>query len=129
MAWTCPECGLAEIADADTVCRGCGYRRLGRVVLVSETTGKQIDTGVDIEVTVHLLQTLGDEDARFASPFQFVLARDVEKRAWTIRHRTEARNPTYLNGSPLPASPVPLTEEDRISIGPEKLPLRVKLPH
>ena len=125
MSWKCPECGL-ENTDGTRACDGCGVIRWGKLVLTSETTHLEITIGVDTVVGKRLLCSFAGDEAVYASEPQFAVQRDAPRRGWTISHDVRAKNPTYLNGSAL-ASPMLLADGNVVSIGPEKMRLRVRL--
>jgi len=127
MPWKCPECGT-EIPDtAGKGCDACGYIRFGTLILASEASGKELQIGIDTSVTRYLLKGLVGEESRYASPDQFHVCRDSAVKSWVVSHTVEAKNPTCLNGRPLETAPEPLKDGDVLSIGPERLRLRVRI--
>ncbi len=126
MNWKCPQCGL-EVAEGRHRCDGCGEISFGRVRIRSLETGSEITLGIDTEITRHLLAGFAGGDAAFASPIQFILIRSIAHERWAVSHSTKATNQTYLDGHPLPTDPVPLNGGEVISVGPERLRLRVEI--
>jgi hypothetical protein len=127
MSWKCPECGT-EIPDiAGNGCDACGYIRYGTLILASEASGKELQIRIDTSVTGYLLKGLAGEDSRYASVDQFRVYRDSAIKSWAVRHTPEAKNPTCLNGKPLESVAAPLKEGDVLSIGPERLRLKIKI--
>lgn len=126
MAWKCPQCGFTNASDASLSCEACGFTRAGKLVLVSEATSKRLAVGVDTAIGKHLLETFAGGDHVYAAEPQFLLARDLVQGGWSIAPAPGAKNPTFLNGAALGAAPAPLREGAVITIGPEKLRLRVE---
>jgi hypothetical protein len=125
MTWKCPDCGF-ENDDGKRACEGgCGYAKVGRLILESATTGKRVPVAINTDFTKQLLLAFAGEDAKYASAPQF----SVSKRpgeGWFIEHASGAKNPTFLNGAEL-SSRVQVADGDVVSIGPEKMKVRLKL--
>ncbi len=81
---------------------------------------------IDTEVGRYLLAFAG-EDARFAANPQFRLQRHSGLKSWAVVHDAAARNPTFLNGLALPAEAAAVKTGDVLSVGPERIPLRVEI--
>ncbi|HEU4560275.1 MAG TPA: hypothetical protein VFS20_20665 [Longimicrobium sp.] len=126
MAWKCPQCGFMNASDASLRCEACGFTRAGKLVLVSEETSKRLTVGVDTAIGKTLLETFAGADHAYAAEPQFLLARDLVNGGWSIAPAPGAKNPTFLNGAALGAAPAPIGEGAVITIGPEKLRLRVE---
>ena len=127
MAWKCPQCGFTHEDESVGRCEACGFARGGgRLVLVAEGTGKRLSVGVDTAIGKHLLQAVGGDDHRFAAEPQFLLARDPLGGGWSIAAAAGTTNPTFLNGAGLGEVPVPLEPGAVISIGPDRMRLRVE---
>lgn len=127
MAWKCPQCGVVNQDDAVTVCEACGYARPGgKLVLVSEQTNGRLRVGVDTAIGRELLETFAGPDHAYAEDPQFLLARDPVGGGWTIAPAPGTTNPTFLDGAALGEAPVPLPPGAVITIGPDKLRLRVE---
>lgn len=126
MAWKCPQCGFLHADDATVRCEACGFNRAARLALVAEETGKRLSVGIDTAVGKQLLQTFAGADHVYAAEPQFLLARDPARGGWSISPAPGARNPTFLNGAALGDVPTPLEAGAVITIGPEKLRLRVE---
>jgi hypothetical protein len=73
------------------------------------------------------LKTLDPGEARFASTEQFIVEKAQDRGGWVIRHVTGATNPTYLNGSDVPAEGAVLKTGDAVSIKDKYLRLAVRL--
>jgi hypothetical protein len=127
MAWKCPQCGFVHESDAARVCEACGYVRApGTLVLVAEQTRRSLQVGVDTAIGKELLETFAGADHAYAADPQFLLARDPVRGGWSIAPAPGAVNPTFLNGAELGAAPAPLESGAVITIGPERLRLRVE---
>ncbi len=124
MPWQCGQCGHEGNDDASQACAGCGHIAVS-LVLTAESTGKSLRMNIETSVSKMHLGRLDDDDCRFASSPQFKVYKDVALGAWALRAEPSAKNPTYLNGSALPAEPAALKAGDVISIGPERMKLRV----
>ena len=126
MTWKCPQCGFGNTAACSRTCEGCGHVNFGHVLLLSVDTAKQIRMSIDTAVGQGLLKSFAGDDAKYASDPQFRLYKDTTLAAWAIAKIPTAKNPTFLNGSPLSDAPTPLTEGAVISIGADKMKLHVK---
>lgn len=126
MAWKCQQCGH-ESEDSSTCCQGCGVARLGSLVLSSETTGKKLSMRINTDVGQYLLRNLVADDAKFAANPQFHLTCGRATGTWMIQHDTKAKNPTFLNGTPLSLEPSALNEGSIITIGSDKAKLTVEM--
>lgn len=127
MAWKCPQCGVLNASDAVTICEACGHvRGGGKLALVSEQTSERLEVGVDTAVGRELLETFAGPDHVYAADPQFLLARDAATGGWTVAPAPGTTNPTYLNGAALGDAPAPLPPGAVITIGPDKLRLRVE---
>lgn len=127
MAWKCPQCGFVQQNDAVNVCEACGFvRSAGTLVLVAEQTDERLQVGVDTAIGKELLETFAGADHVFAADPQFLLARDLAHGGWSIAPAPGTRNPTFLNGAALGSAPAPLPPGAVITIGPDKLRLRVE---
>ena len=126
MAWKCPQCGFVHESDAN-VCEACGFvRSAGRLVLVAEQTAGRLRVGVDTAIGKELLETFAGADHVYAAEPQFLLARDMVRGGWSIAPAPGTLNPTFLNGAALGDAPAPLPPGAVITIGPDKLRLRVE---
>jgi hypothetical protein len=127
MAWKCPQCGFVQQNDAVNVCEACGFvRSAGTLVLVAEQTAERLQVGVDTAIGKELLETFAGADHVYAADPQFLLARDLVQGGWSIAPAPGTRNPTFLNGAALGSVPAPLPPGAVITIGPDKLRLRVE---
>jgi len=126
MTWKCPQCGFSNADDAVLACEACGFTRAGKLVLVAEETSKRLAVGVDTAIGKHLLETFAGADHVYAGEPQFLLARDLVRGGWSIAPAPGAKNPTFVNGAALGTAPAPLQSGAVITIGPEKLRLRVE---
>ena len=127
MAWKCPQCGFVHENDAALVCEACGFvRAAGRLVLVAEQTRKRLQVGVDTAIGKELLETFAGADHVYAADPQFLLARDPLNGGWSIAPAPDVKNPTFVNGAALGSAPAPLPPGAVITIGPDKLRLRVE---
>ena len=127
MAWKCPQCGFVQQSDAVNVCEACGHvRSAGTLVLVAEQTAGRLQVGVDTAIGKELLETFAGADHVYAADPQFMLARDPVQGGWIIAPAPDTKNPTFLNGAALGAAPAPLPPGAVITIGPDKLRLRVE---
>lgn len=127
MAWKCPQCGMTHENDAQNVCEACGFvRSAGRLVLVSEQTSERLQVGVDTAIGKELLGTFAGADHVYAADPQFLLARDAVNGGWSIAPAPDTINPTFVNGAALGNVPAPLPPGAVITIGPDKLRLRVE---
>jgi hypothetical protein len=128
MGWKCPKCGFENDAAGNRCGAGCGFVRVPkRTVLASETTNQHLRMHVSTLVGKVLLMRLDPSDAIYASEPQFEIIKDERLGAWAIRHHDTARNPTYLNGERLDNVAHALAAGGIISIGPDRLKLRVIL--
>ena len=125
MGWKCPHCGFMN-GDGAARCEACGFTPASRLVLVAEETSERLSVGVDTAIGRHLLQTFAGGDHVYAAEPQFLLARDLVRGGWSIAPAPGAENPTFVNGAALGTSAAPLENGAVISIGPEKLRLRVE---
>jgi hypothetical protein len=126
MAWKCPACGFLSEADDVRRCESCGHARIGALTLVSEQTSRRLRVAVDTPVGKHLLRSFAGDDHVYASEPQFLLARDLVEGGWRIAAAPGAVNPTLLDGAELPETPAALEHGATLSIGPERLRLRVE---
>ncbi|HEV2146412.1 MAG TPA: hypothetical protein VGR37_03255 [Longimicrobiaceae bacterium] len=126
MAWKCPACGFGNEADDARRCDSCGHTRAGRVVLVSEHTSQRLTVAVDTPVGKRLLRGIAGDDSVYASEPQFLLSRDLVEGGWRIAPAPGAVNPTFLNGAELTEPSAALEHGATLSIGPERLRLRVE---
>jgi hypothetical protein len=126
MAWKCPACGYISEAENARRCESCGHTRAGRVILVSEQTAQRLTVAVDTPVGKRLLHSFAGADSVYASEPQFLLARDLVEGGWKISPAPGARNPTFLNGAELKEPSAALEHGAILSIGPERLRLRVE---
>lgn len=125
MPWKCPACGFENRADARR-CESCGHTRAGRLVLVSVLTSQKLTVAVDTPVGKHLLRGIAGDDYVYASEPQFLLSRDLVNGGWRIAPAPGAVNPTFLNGAELTEPHAALVHGATLSIGPERLQLRVE---
>jgi hypothetical protein len=83
--------------------------------------------GITTQVGRSLLKAMDGVDSVYASDPQFIVNRDEAAGAWMLEHHPAARNPTFYNGAAVGSTPCPLATDGIISIGPERLRLRVNL--
>lgn len=126
MAWKCPACGFMNEADGVRRCDSCGHARIGTLTLVSEQTSQRLTVAVDTPVGKHLLRSFAGEDHIYASEPQFLLSRDLVEGGWRVAPAPGAVNPTFLDGAELAGAPAALEHGATLSIGPERLRLRVE---
>jgi hypothetical protein len=126
MSWKCPACGFVNEGGNARRCESCGHTRAGRVVLVSEHTSQRLMVAVDTPVGKRLLRTFAGDDHVFASDPQFLLARDPREGGWTVSPAAGSLNPTFLNGVELTEPAAALEHGAILSIGPDRLRLRVE---
>ncbi|HEX9939390.1 MAG TPA: FHA domain-containing protein [Longimicrobium sp.] len=107
-------------------CEACGFTPATKLVLVAEETSQRLSVGVDTAIGKHLLETFAGRDHVYAAEPQFLLARDLVRGGWSIAPAPGAKNPTFVNGAALGTAPAPLEQGAVITIGPEKLRLRVE---
>ena len=125
-AWHCDNCGHDANDASDPRCHACGeYRMPRRVVLAGEASGDELAMHITTKVGQRLLATVDAADSQFASSDQFEIVKT--ESGWQVRHEASATNPTFYNGSPLSAEPQSLEPDTIISIGPDRLKLRVRL--
>ena len=105
---------------------GCGNARFGKLVLIGSETGKSLRMTIDTIVGKHLLSGIGGDDSRYASEPQFHFVKDLAFGRWLVVHDSSAKNPTFLNGRLL-SVPTPLEAEAVLTIGPERLKLKVTI--
>lgn len=127
MSWKCPECGFEGNTDTRPVCDGCGYADCGTLALLAVDTGEWMRLSIDTAVGRRLLRTFAGSDAAYASDPQFWLRRDPERGGWTVTHASDAHNPSYAGGTPIGSSPTPVEPGATLSIGPDRLRLRVSI--
>ena len=126
MQWKCANCGF-ENSPGKSVCEGgCGNARFGKLVLIGSETGKSLCMTIDTIVGKRLLSGIGGEDSRYASEPQFHFVKDLTHGRWLVVHDSGAKNPTFLNGRLLSA-PTPIEAEAVLTIGPERLKLKVNI--
>lgn len=126
MAWKCPACGFMNEGDDTRRCESCGHTRAGKVILISEQTSQRLTVSVDTPVGKLLLRSFAGDDHIYASEPQFLLARDLAEGGWKISPAPDAMNPTFLNGAELTEPSAALEHGATVSIGPERLRLRVE---
>jgi hypothetical protein len=127
MTWKCQSCGF-DNPDSSSVCQGgCGFVRLGSLVLVAEGTGSKLTMNIDTLVGRRHLRKLDAAASRFASDPQFRLFRDNARGGWLVEHQATAVNPTLVNGVEISSGPVALGEGAILSIGAEQLKMRVQI--
>lgn len=124
--WKCPDCGTVAPSSAPRRCDGCGHVKFGDLTLTSEETDKSLVFGIGTVVSKYLLAGVESADVRYASSAQFKVLRDETAVVWKVQHDPSATNPTFLNGGAL-ESPSTLKSGDILSIGIERLKLRVKV--
>lgn len=122
----CPACGYVR-QEHSRACDVCGHFEFGTLALVSCATGAEVTFAVDCPVGQALLLGVAGTDSAYASNPQFRVFRSVECRSWTIEHSASARNPTWLNGAALAGAMRPLAPGDCVSIGPDRLLLKVSI--
>lgn len=127
MSWKCPHCGFPNPDRAIRRCESCGFAHHGKLVLVSLETEGRLPVAVDTAIGRRLLQTFAGGDHVYAAEPQFLLSRDLAEGGWRIRPAAGAKNPTFLNGVDLAGESAPLEPAAVISIGPERLRLRVEI--
>jgi hypothetical protein len=96
---------------------------------VSDETGQAIECQLDTVLGSPTLKRLRDSGLKFVSQGQFTLKKNVERGGWIVTHLSYAKNPTYLNGAPIPAEGSPLSEGDKLSIKGVHFQLSVFLLH
>jgi hypothetical protein len=127
MGWKCSRCGTDNDEHA-TVCHGmCGYVRFGKLILVSSETGEEVRMNVDTPVGKSLLKRLVGDEARFASEPQFQLRRSEAQSAWVIVPDEKAVNATYVNGAKAEGCGVKIDNGAEITIGTDKVRLKVRV--
>ena len=126
MAWKCPACGFTNEAESTRRCDSCGHVRVGKLTLVSEQTSQRLTVAIDTAVGKRLLRSFAGDDYVYASEPQFLLSRDLVEGGWTISNAPETVNPTFLDGTELTGAPAALEHGATLSIGPERLRLRVE---
>lgn len=127
MPWECGRCHFDANRDEDRQCQACLRRRMAKaVVLVDAASGREQRTNLATPVGRRLLRRIA-EDAHYASDPQFDLLRDDTAGSWLVRHSSSAANPTYYDGRPLGAEPLPVEDGGTISVGPERLRLTIRL--
>lgn len=126
MSWKCPACGFINEGAETRRCESCGHTRIGKVILVSEQTTQRLTVAVDTPVGKRLLRGFAGEDYIYASEPQFLLSRDLVEGGWRIAPAPGVVNPTFLNGAELAAPSAALENGATLSIGPERLRLRVE---
>ena len=128
MARKCPVCGFENSCDHSRACEGgCGHIHFGTLVLVAEATGKHTAT-TDRRTRVGrgLLRSFAGDDARYASEEQFMVYMDAALGCWAVRGTPTARNPTFVNGTPI-TDATALMNGALISIGKDRLKLKVRI--
>ncbi|NBQ67632.1 MAG: hypothetical protein EBU46_01895 [Nitrosomonadaceae bacterium] len=95
-------------------------------MLIGTETGKCISMTIDTIVGKRLLSGIGGDDSRYASEPQFHLVKDLAHGRWLVVHDSGAKNPTFLNGRLL-SVPTPIEAEAVLTIGPERLKLKVSI--
>ena len=125
--WICPKDGI-ENPLKEKRCMVCRHPNLPEfVVLQSASTGKEAEFKENKQLgRAVFTHKFADPDAQYASDLQFEIVRDEVLVAWMVRPLPEARNPTYYNGKPIPTDGAELAEDGVISIGRNKLRLKVR---
>lgn len=126
MAWKCPACGFLNAQTEARRCESCGHVRASRLALVAEQTTQRLTVSVDTPVGKALLRSFAGADHVYASEPQFLLTRDLVEGGWRIVPAPGALNPTFLNGAALAGEGALLEPGASLSIGPERLRLRVE---
>jgi hypothetical protein len=126
MEWKCPACGFMNAEANPRRCDSCGHTRTGMLVLVSERSAQRLRVSVDTPVGKRLLRSLDADDHVYASEPQFLLSRDLVEGGWRIAPAPGALNPTFVDGAELTAPWTALEHGATLSVGPERLRLRVE---
>lgn len=124
MASRCGKCGSER---SGAVCDVCGEVYFGPVTLVAQASGKTRNFTLDTQIGRRLLSAIAPDDAAFASEPQFTLERDRTLGSWAVTHASGAANPTFVDGSDVGAAPRSIASGSVISVGPERLKLRVEI--
>ena len=126
MKWKCDNCGIENELSQST-CPGCFNPRfpLG-VGLISDETGKEIQCRISAVLGGRTLKKLGDSGLKYVSDEQFRLDKKPDLGAWVVTNLPGSKNPTYLNGAPIPDEGSQLKEGDILSIKGKALALTVK---
>ena len=82
---------------------------------------------IDGPVGKAMLKRLVGDESRFASEPQFHLSRCEDNSAWLITQEAKAINPTLVNGNPVSGNGVKLLTGSEITIGTDKVRLRVRI--
>jgi hypothetical protein len=109
------------------VCPACGYATCGRLVLTSAETGKELQFSVSAQVGQRLLRTISPSDAPYASDPQFSVRKDMSVGLWVLEPAKGAKNPTFVDGEPIDGAPRQLVPGLRVSVGPERLAMTVRV--
>ena len=126
MNWKCPQCGLGENTDDCATCLSCGYVNIpASVILSSSSTGKRFSMSIDTVVGIYGLKPVVGDEAKYASPEQFRIKKDLSAGHWKVFHMPDAKNPTWVNGTAVTAGGEVLEEGSIITIGPELAKLKV----
>ena len=116
MSWNCPQCGNAA-ESSTTTCPFCSYTKFPvAIALVSDETGKEIQCRISTVFGASTLKILGDTGLKYASVDQFRIDKKTDQGGWFLANVSYAKNPTYLNGEPIPDAGVQIKEGDKISI-------------
>jgi hypothetical protein len=116
MSWNCVQCGNENTGEVST-CRFCHYARIATGLrLVSDETGRAVECRLATVFGSRTLKRLGDSGLKFVSPEQFRVEKNLDGGGWTVTHLPYAQNPTFLNGTPIPAEGSSLSEGDKLSI-------------
>jgi hypothetical protein len=128
MQWKCPTCGY-DNPDGTIRCGGgCGTAHApARLTLTCQRTGLTLRMHTHTQVGRALLRRLDLEEAVYASEPQFELQPDSQRGQWLLKHCPTARNPTFHNGQPAPAQPIPVQNGDTLTLGPKLLLLTITL--
>ena len=130
MSSVCPNCGFGQF-EALGGCEACGHGSVPTVLALKDRAGTIVLSVRMINLAVGA-RNLGkfqppDELRGCAASDQFRVERSLENRIWMISQGGAALNPTWLNGSPVPSTPVPLRAGDVISIKGKVMFLTVEM--
>ena len=126
MQWICQVCERQNDPDK-AQCPGCLNDRspIG-VELVSDESGKEVQCRINTVFGTGSLTSLGDSGIKYVSRDQFRVEKKTDHSGWIVAGVTYAKNPTYLNGVPIPEGGELLKEGDKLSIKGKFLNLTVR---
>lgn len=122
MSRQCRNCGTT-IDPSSISCMVC-HQSLVRAMRLEGAAGT-VELAIGTVVGQALLRRIVGDESRFATIAQFRIERD-HGGAWHLRPAPEARNPTFVNGAPVPDAGHRLSDGDQVSLAGKAAHLTVR---